>query len=197
MYFQKIREEFEKNPAPNIHYQQCLKNGKKVLNNDGSCGALLVDLSKDFSSIVHDFLLANLSANGFHYNSLKLINSFLGDRKFKMKIGSYYSPYLDLLVGIPQGTILGSLLFNIHMCNLFLCDCQSNIINYPNETTLYACEPNIDVVLSKLERDTSKCFTWFQDNYLKANSGKSYLLTTSDNVQHINVGGKSRQQQQV
>ena len=124
MYFQKIREEFEKNPAPNIHYQQCLKNGKKVLDNDGSCGALLVDLSKDFSSIVHDFLLANLSANGFHYNSLKLINSFLGDRKFKMKIGSYYSPYLDLLVGIPQGTILGSLLFNIHMCNLFLCDCH-------------------------------------------------------------------------
>ena len=152
----------------------------------------MVDLSKDFGSIVHDFLLANLSANGFHYNSLKLINSFLGDRKFNMKTGSYYSLYLDLLVEIPQGTILGSLLFNIHMCNLFLCDCQSNI-NYPNETTLYACEPNMDVVLSKLERDTSKFFTWFQDNYLKANSGKSYLLTTSDNVQHINVGGKSRQ----
>ena len=110
-----------------------------------------------------------------------------------MKIGSYYSLYLDLLVGIPQGTILGSLLFNMHMCNLFLCDCQSNIINYPNETTLYACEPNMDVALSKLERDTSKFFTWFQDNYLKANSGKSYLLTTSDNVQHINVGGKSTQ----
>ena len=46
----------------------------------------------------------------------------------------------------------------------------------------------MDLVLSKLE-DTSTVFTWFQNNYLKANSGKSHLLTTSDNVQHINVGG--------
>ena len=135
MYFQKIREEFEKNPAPNIHYQQCLKNGKKVLDNDGSCGALLVDLSKDFSSIVHDFLLANLSANGFHYNSLKLINSFLGDRKFKMKIGSYYSPYLDLLVGIPQGTILGVLCFLIYTCAIFFY-VIANLISLTTRTKL-------------------------------------------------------------
>ena len=47
----------------------------------------------------------------------------------------------------------------------------------------------MDLVLSKLEKDTSTVFTWFQNNYLKANSGKSHLLTTSDNVQHINVGG--------
>ena len=45
------------------------------------------------------------------------------------------------------------------------------------------------IVLSKLEKDTSTVFTWFQNNYLKANSGKSHLLTTFDNVQHINVGG--------
>ena len=47
----------------------------------------------------------------------------------------------------------------------------------------------MDLVLSKLEKDTSTVFTWLQNNYLKANSGKSHLLTTSDNVQHINVGG--------
>ena len=43
--------------------------------------------------------------------------------------------------------------------------------------------------MSKLEKDTSTVFTWFQNNYLKANSGKSHLLTTSDNIQDINVGG--------
>ena len=162
---------------------------KKVLDNGGSCGALLVDLSKAFDCIVHDLLLAKLSTYGFDYNSLKLINSFLSGRKFRTKIGSSYSPYLDLLVGVPQGSILGPLLFNIYMCDLFLCDCETNIINYADDTTLYACEPNMDLVLSKLEKDTSTVFTWFQNNYLKANSGKSHLLTTSDNIQHINVGG--------
>ena len=113
----------------------------------------------------------------------------LSGRKFRTKVGSSYSPYVDLLVGVPQGSILGLLLFNIYMCDLFLCDCETNIINYADDTTLFACEPNMDLALIKLEKDTSKVFTWFQNNYLKANSGKSHLLTTSDNIQHIDVGG--------
>ena len=72
------------------------------------------------------------------------------------------------------------------MCNLFLCDCESNIISYADDTTLYACKPNIVLVLSKLEKDAFTIFTLFQN---KANSGKSNLLTISDNVAHINVGG--------
>ena len=95
-----------------------------------------MDLSKAFDCIVHDLLLAKLSAYGFDYNSLKLINSFLSGRKFRTKIGSSYSPYLDLLVGVPQGSILGPLLFNIYMCDLFLCDCETNIINYADDTYL-------------------------------------------------------------
>ena len=47
----------------------------------------------------------------------------------------------------------------------------------------------MDLVLNKREKDTSTVLAWFQNKYLKANSGKSHLLTKSDNVQHINVGG--------
>ena len=109
---------------------------KKVLDNGKSCGAPLIDLSKTFDCIVHDLLLTKLSAYVFDYNSLKLINSFLSGRKCVTKIGSSYSCYLNLLAGAPQGSILGPLLFNIYMCNLFLCDCESNIINYADYTTL-------------------------------------------------------------
>ena len=70
-----------------------------------------------------------------------------------MKISSSYSSYLDLLVGVHQRSILGPLLFNIYMCDLFLCDCESNIINYADDTTLYACEPNMNLVLSKLKKE--------------------------------------------
>ena len=75
------------------------------------------------------------------------------------------------------------------MCDLFLCDCETNIINYADDNTLYACEPNMDLVLSKLKKGTSTVFTSFQNNFLKANSGKLHLLTTSNNIQLIKVGG--------
>ena len=75
---------------------------EKDLDIGGSSGALLLNLSKAFACIVHDLLLAKLSAYGFDINSLKLVNSFLCGRKFRTKIGSSYSPYLDLLNGLPQ-----------------------------------------------------------------------------------------------
>ena len=57
------------------------------------------------------------------------------------------------------------------MCNLFLCDCEYNI-NYSHDTTLYACEPNMVLNLSKFEKGVSIVFTWFEKNYLKANRRK-------------------------
>ena len=149
----------------------------------------MLDLSKTFDCIVHKLLLAKLSAYGFDNSSLKQINSFLSGRKFRARIGSSYSPYLDLLVAAPQESILDPLLLNIFMCDLFLCDCKTNITNYTNDTTLYACVPNMDLILSKLKKDTSTVFTCFQNNCLEPNSRKSHILTTSDNIEHINVGG--------
>ena len=188
----KYQGGFRKNFNSQHSLLAMLERWKKVLDNGESCGALLVFLSKAFDCTVHDLLLEKLSAYAFDYNSLKLINSYLSDRNFRTKIGSSCSLYLGLLVGVPQGSILGPLLFNIYMCNPFPCDCETNISNYANGTTLYVCEPNTDIVLSKLEKDTSRVFTWFQNNYLKAYSGKSHLLTPCDNI-HILMLGESTQ----
>ena len=78
-------------------------------------GALFTDLSKAFDCLVHYFSLAKLEAYGFTYESLKLINSYLTDRKHRAKVNSSYSSFLDLLIGVSQGSILGPLLFNIYM----------------------------------------------------------------------------------
>ena len=63
---------------------------------------------KGFDCIVHGLLLAKLRVFGFDYNSLEVINSFLNSRKFRTKISFSYTPYLDLLVSVAQGSILGS-----------------------------------------------------------------------------------------
>ena len=92
-----------------------IEKWRRNLDQGGTCGALFTDLSKAFDCLVHDFLLANLEAYGFSYESLKLINSYLTDREHRTKINSSYSSSLDLLIGVPQGSILGPLLFNIYI----------------------------------------------------------------------------------
>ena len=69
----------------------------------------------------------------------------------------------------------------------------ANIIGYADDVTLYACEPNMDLVLVKLAKDTSSVFTGFQGNYFKAISGKSPILTTSDNINVYKCWGESTQ----
>ena len=109
-----------------------IEKWREVLDNGWSCGALLVDLSKAFDCIVHDLSLAKLRAYGFDNNSLKLINSFLSGRKFRTKIGSPCSPNLDLIVSVPQKSILSPLLFT---CAIFFY-AIANLTSSVTRTTL-------------------------------------------------------------
>ena len=82
-------------------------------------GALFMDLSKAVDSLQHDLLLTKLNVYGFSYKSIKLTSSFLSERRFTTKINSEYSDWEDLSIGVRQGSVLGPLLFNIYMYDLF------------------------------------------------------------------------------
>ena len=105
------------------------KKWKKNLDKGRECSALFVDLSKAFDCLYNDLLLAKLNAYGFDYKSLKLTSSFLSNRKYKTKINSSFSEWKHLLIGVPQGSVLGLLLSNICMCHLFLFMSESNAAN--------------------------------------------------------------------
>ena len=112
------------------------KNWNKNLDEGGKCGALFVDLSKAFDCLQHDLLLGKLNTYGFDYNSLKLILSFLSNRKCRTKINSFFSEWKHLLIGVSQGSILGLLLLNIYIRDLFLFTAEANVLNYADDLTL-------------------------------------------------------------
>ena len=129
---------------------------------------------------MHDLLIAKLNGYGFDYNALSLINNYLSDRKQCTKIGEAFSKWSDIIIGAPQGSILGSLLFNIYINDIFYFSDATTITNYTDDNTPYACDTTVDLVISRLEKDSCNLSNWFKFNYLKSNEDKCQLLMNVD-----------------
>ena len=118
------RVQFPILPYSNVRkWKQCNDRG-------GSSGALLTGSSKAFDCLPHDLLIAKLKAFGFSYEALKLIYIYLSMKSQRVKMNSHYSLWSEIINGVPQGSILGPLLFNVYLSDLcmFIGDC--NIANY-------------------------------------------------------------------
>ena len=152
---------------------------KKAFDNHKVFEVVLTDLSKVFHYISHDLLIAKLNAYGLSLPALKLITDYLQNRKQTTKIGSTYSDWEDIISGVPQGSILVPLLFNIFLCDLFLEDENNYFANYADNTTPYSVGSATTEVLENLSGTTKKLFTWFANNQMKANDDKCHLLLSS------------------
>ena len=100
-----------------------------------------------------------------------------------------YSSWEEILFGVPQGSILGPLLFNIFLCDLFLIMKETNFASYADDNTPYVTAENLDEVIKSLEKDSIKLFQWFSDNEMKANHDKCHLLVSGKNNVTINANG--------
>ena len=97
----------------------------------------------------------------------------------------------DILFGVPQGSILGPLLFNIFICDLFLFFPDINIVGYADDNTPYSLGKTEDQVLNEIKSASEKLFSWFQDYYKKMNPEKFHLLLSNTKDLKINVWDES------
>ena len=161
-----------------------LEKWKKTIDNKGFAGGVLIDLSKAFDTLNHELLIAKLHAYGFGKESLMLLLSYLSNRWQRTKANTSFSSETELLQRVPQGSVLGPLLFNIYLNDLlFFPDC--NVCNFADDTTPFICNKNFDFVLNELERNSNIAIDWFQSNYTKMNSDKCHLLVAVHRFEQI------------
>ena len=174
--------------------EQCLtvmlEIWRKALGEDNSAGGILTDLSKAFDCLNHNLLLAKLEAYGFDASALEFVNNYLKERKQRTKVSGSYSAWRELKFGVPQGSILGPLLFNIFINDIFYFINISKMANYADDNTIYSVDDNVTNLLKTLETETNLVLKWFRINEMKANDDKCHLLIANQENVSVTLGNE-------
>ena len=181
---------------PIIHLlNDCARNYNKSASE--STLAIFCDLSKAFDVINHNILFDKLYTYGIRGIALEWLHSYLNDRKQYVNINQHNSDKLDIQCGVPQGSILGPLLFLIYVNDLSYFE-NTNILSFADDTTIYSSSTCIETLFTESNYQINALYKWFCANELYINASKTnYMIFSPPNIRidtsryHISIGDKT------
>ena len=148
----------------------------------------MLDLSKAFDTVDHEVLLSKLYNYGFRGQAHDLIRSYLTERKQFVSCNGEISNTLPVRVGVPQGSVLGPLLFLIYVNDMpSVLVNGASVIQYADDTTLYSSGKKMEDLCNELTINLSKIKTWLDTNYLSLNVSKTYFTIFTNNTIPQNI----------
>ena len=165
-----------------------LEKWKGAVDDKKVFGVLLTGLSKEFDCLSHELIIAKLNAHGFSLPAIKLIHDYLSNRQQRSNINHDFSSWKEVVFGVPEGSLLGPMLFNIFLNGLFLVMKETEFTSYADDKTLYDAGNTIEVVTDSIQESFERLFKWFSDNQMQGNSGKCHLILSANEPPKIQIG---------
>ena len=129
---------FRKNHSTQHALLKMIETLKTKLNIGHKVGVIYMDLSKAFDSLNHELLIAKLKCYGLDQHTVEFFRGYLSSRYQCCKINNAFGDWRKITAGVPQGSILGPLLSNIFLNDIFFFLKVANLGNHADESTLYA-----------------------------------------------------------
>jgi hypothetical protein len=156
-----------------------ISNTLNSLDNNQTTLGVFLDLSKAFDTIDHNILLHKLSHYGIRGIALDWFKSYLSNRKQYVSYKGSSSRSHEITCGVPQGSVLGPLLFIIYTNDLPISLTYSKCVLFADDTTIYYSSDNIDNIYLKINEDLKSVADWFRANKLTLNINKTnYIIFT-------------------
>lgn len=141
--------------------------------------AIFLDLAKAFDTVDHTFLIQKLELLGIRGLPLTLFKSYLSERLQMVKIDNIYSSQKCIEYGVPQGTVLGPILFILYINDLCEKDINGRIVTYADDTVLVYTDVSWSEVYKKANMSLKSVYEWLNDNLLTLNKTKTVYLPFS------------------
>ena len=149
---------------------------------------ILCDLSKAFDVISHPILFKKLEHCGLRGNIKNWLVNYLTDRQQFVQIGKSQSNFCKIECGVPQGSILGPLLYLLYVNDIAHCT-KSHILSFADDTTLFLSDSDPKILFEKANIETNKLFNWFCANRLSLNPQKTKFIIIKPSKAKFDLNG--------